>query len=90
MRVETLGAVLIYLGTAAGALLALGALGKYTIVRPLIRWMRAQLAAPVRQVAAQVNPSDDDAETLRDLVLAQGWRLATLEQRFADHVRDHV
>jgi hypothetical protein len=90
MKVEDLGTFLIYLGTVAGALLAIGALCRYAIVRPLIRWMRAQLAAPVRQVAAQVTPHEDDADTLRDLVLAQGWRLATLEQRFADHVRDHV
>lgn len=90
MKVEDLGTFLIYLGTVAGALLAIGALCRYAIVRPLIRWMRAQLAAPVRQVAAQVTPNTEDAETIRDMVQAYGYRLSALEQRFADHIRDHV
>ena len=93
MQLTTRVNVMVYLGTVAGALLAIGALLRYAVVKPLVRWMAKQLRVPVRQVAAEVGASaesEEDGPTLKDMIIAYGFRLSAVEQRLADHVRDHA
>lgn len=46
MTVRGLGDVIIYLGAVAGALTAVGVLARWCVVRPLKRWLAAEVGAP--------------------------------------------
>lgn len=93
MDVKELTDWAVYAGTVAGALIALGVVLRYTVLRPVMRYLRESIGTPVRQVAAEIGASaqsEEDGPTLKDLVIAYGYRLSSLEQRFDDHLRkDH-
>ncbi|WP_329251840.1 hypothetical protein OG417_07860 [Actinoallomurus sp. NBC_01490] len=101
MTVRGLGDVIIYLGAVAGALTAVGVLARWCVVRPLKRWLAAEVGAPLQQArqvaedthskttAIEAEVSHNHGTSLKDAVTRTEQKVDTLSARFDDHLRTH-
>lgn len=98
MEIKTLSDMAIYLGTVAGALVAIGVVLRYILVRPLRRWMIEQvrdpmhaMAADVGEVAAEVGATsgNDGEPRLKEVVLSTGLRVTDLERQYRAHMQTY-
>jgi hypothetical protein len=90
MGLKTIGDLFIYLGAIAAALLSIGTLLHFIVVRPMMRKLRAELApihAKTETVVSEVTP--DHGRSMKDQIGRTENKLDTLEARFSDHVYNH-
>lgn len=87
MTVRDIGDVIIYAGTVAAALAAIGALLRYIVLRPLKTWITEQIKQPVDAVHAEMSP--DHGHSLRDAVNRTEGKVDSLTLRFEDHLINH-
>lgn len=97
MTVRDVGDIILYLGAVATALVAIGALLRWVIVRPLKSWITEQIS-PVKQSTAAVQEtadkvhaevSPDHGRSLKDHVVRTEAKVDTLTKRFDDHLINH-
>lgn len=80
--IKTLGDFVLYLGALATALIALGALLRYVVLRPLKNWIKEQVGDPVAEIHHEVTPNSgssmkDDMTGVREAVDALNKHLTT-------------
>lgn len=84
---RTIGAAVIYLGMVAGALAAIGVVLRFAVVRPLQKWLREQIRAPLTEVHAEVTPNHGGS--LKDAVTRIEAAQRAESQRLTDHLTHH-
>ena len=89
-----LGDLIIYLGALATAMPLLGAVARLFIVRPLKRWLAAEVGAPLAETrtnSAEIRAevSHNSGSSLKDAVRRVETKVDTLTLRFDDHLRTH-
>lgn len=104
ITVREVGDVILYLGAVATALVAIGALLRWAIVRPIKKWITEQIS-PVRQTAVAVEKNTqavmetadkvhaevtpNHGGSLKDVVTRTELKVDVLAQRFDDHLINH-
>jgi hypothetical protein len=68
MTLKDLGEAVIWLGAIAGAMLAIAALLRWTVVKPLKHWLSEQVVAPAKDAADQIKPNGGPQDTTRHLI----------------------
>lgn len=75
MTLRDVGELVIWLGAIAGALLAIAALLRFTVVKPLKHWLNEQVVKPAETAATkaeaaadQITPNGGTQETTRYLI----------------------
>jgi hypothetical protein len=94
MTVRHLGDLIIYLGAVAGALAAIGALLRWGVVKPLKRWLAAEVRGPLDETrtsaaAIEAEVSHNHGTSLKDAVTRTEVAVQTLSARFDDHLINH-
>jgi hypothetical protein len=90
MTIMDVGNFFIYAGAIATALLAIGALLRFVVVRPLLKKLRAELApvqAGMITTVAEVTP--DHGGSMKDQVTRTELKIDVLEERFKNHLINH-
>lgn len=104
MTIRDVGDVILYLGAIATALVAIGALLRWAVVRPIKKWITEQIS-PVRQTTAAVQKNTQAVKetadrvhaevtpnhggSLKDVVTRTELKVDVLTQRFDDHLINH-
>lgn len=89
-NIQDVGNLFIYLGALATALLAIGTLLHFVVVKPLMKKLRVELApvqTQTQKIHSEVTP--DHGASMKDQVTRTEVKIDTLEKRFQDHLVNH-
>ncbi|MEV0968526.1 hypothetical protein [Microtetraspora glauca] len=97
MTVRSLGDLIIYSGTVAAALAAIGAIVRWVVLRPLKKWIAEQIrkvqqsTQAVQETADKVHAevSPNHGHSLKDTVVRTEVKVDLLTKRFEDHLTNH-
>jgi len=90
MTIKDLGDLVIYAGTVAGALTAIGWLLYRVAVRPSVRWLKTELTTTreaTQAVQAEVTPNH--GTSMKDQMGRIEVKVDRLRSDFADHLSNH-
>ncbi|MEV0151580.1 MULTISPECIES: hypothetical protein [unclassified Nonomuraea] len=83
--IKSVGDVVLYLGAIATALIAVGALLRYVVLRPLKRWITEQVGDPVQEIRHEVTPNS--GSSMKDDVAGVREAVEDLNKNLAAHIQ---
>lgn len=90
MGVKDVSDFLIYLGAVCTALLAIGALLRFVVVKPLLNKLKEELSPMHEKTQTIVNEvTPNHGSSMKDQITRTETKLDSLEKRFTDHLVNH-
>jgi hypothetical protein len=91
MTVQDLGDITVAIGGVAISLLAIGALVRWLVLRPLKNWISQDFAPKILEPlhAVKDEVTENQGRSLKDAVTRVEARVGTLDKRFGDHITLH-
>jgi len=91
VTVKDFSGIIILIGSVAGALITIGLLTNFLVVKPIRRWMDREFApkilAPLQLITQEV--TENQGRSMKDALVRVEYHISTLDKRFDDHIVLH-